>query len=47
MAALATTMEISRRMFRESGALSTRSMVESLVLHAIVLALLMLLGHQC
>jgi membrane protein involved in colicin uptake len=34
-------MEISR--FRESGALSTRSMVESLVLHG-VLALLMLLG---
>jgi hypothetical protein len=41
---LATTMEISRRMFRESGALSTRSMVESLVLHVIMLALLMLLG---
>jgi membrane protein involved in colicin uptake len=37
-----TTMEIGR--FRESGALSTRSMVESLVLHAIVLALLLLLG---
>jgi hypothetical protein len=37
-----TTMEVSR--FRESGAPSTRSMVESLVLHAIVLALLMLLG---
>jgi len=37
-------MEISRRMFRESGAPSTRSMVESLVLHVIVLALLMLLG---
>ena len=35
-------MEISR--FRESGALSTRSMVESLVLHAILLALLLLLG---
>jgi hypothetical protein len=35
-------MEISR--FRESRALSTRSMVESLVLHAIVLALLMVLG---
>ena len=31
-------------MFRESGAPSTRSMVESLVLHVIVLALLMLLG---
>jgi hypothetical protein len=37
-------MEISRRMFRESGAPSTRSMVESLVLHVIVLALVMLLG---
>jgi len=37
-----TTMEIGR--FRESGALSTRSMVESLVLHAVVLALLLLLG---
>src|SRR5262249_8178305 len=33
-------MEISRS--REFGALSTRSMVESLVLHAIVLALLLL-----
>src|SRR5215470_18079573 len=33
-------MEIGR--FRESGALSTRSMVESLVLHAIMLALLLL-----
>lgn len=37
---MVTTMEISR--FRESGAVSTRSMVESLVLHVIVLALLML-----
>jgi hypothetical protein len=37
---LVTTMEISR--FRESGALSTRSMVESLVLHVIVLALFLL-----
>jgi len=36
-----TTMEIGR--FRESGAMSTRSMVESLVLH-VVLALLLLLG---
>jgi uncharacterized membrane protein YgcG len=36
-------MEISRRMLRESGAPSTRSMVESLVLHVIVLALMMLL----
>ncbi|HEY6293306.1 MAG TPA: AgmX/PglI C-terminal domain-containing protein [Terriglobia bacterium] len=36
-------MEISRRVFRESGAPSTRSMVESLVIHAIV-ALLMLVG---
>jgi hypothetical protein len=35
-------MEISR--FRESGAPSTRSMVESLVVHAIVLALLMLVA---
>jgi hypothetical protein len=39
---LATTMEIGR--FRESGVLSTRSMVESLVLHAIVLALLLFLA---
>jgi len=37
-------MEISRGMFRESGAPSTRSMVESVVLHVILLALLMLLG---
>jgi hypothetical protein len=37
-------MEISRRMFRESGAPSARSMVESLVVHVIVLALLMLVG---
>src|SRR6516165_10899024 len=36
-------MEISPRMFRESGAPSTRSMVESLVLHVVV-ALLMLLA---
>jgi len=42
LATTATTMEIGR--FRESGALSTRSMVESLVLHAIVLALLGLLA---
>ena len=41
---MVTTMEIGRRMFRESGALSARSMVESLVFHAIMLALLMLLG---
>jgi hypothetical protein len=39
---LATTMEIGR--FRESGALSARSMVESLVLHAIMLALLLLVA---
>jgi len=39
-----TTMEIGRRMFRESGALSPRSMVESLLLHVIMLALLMLVG---
>src|SRR5215472_2086527 len=37
-------MEMSPRMLRESGALSTRSMVESLVLHGIFLALLMLIG---
>jgi hypothetical protein len=37
-------MESSRSMFTESGALSRRSMVESLVLHAILLALLMLLA---
>jgi hypothetical protein len=41
---LVTTMEIGRGTFRESGALSARGMVESLVLHAIVLALLMLVG---
>ncbi len=39
-----TTMEIGRRMFRESGAPSARSMVESLVLHVLLAALLMLLG---
>jgi hypothetical protein len=39
-----TTMEIGRHMSKESGVLSIRSMVESLVLHAIVLALLMLLA---
>ena len=39
-----TTMEIGRDTFRKSGALSARSMVESLVLHAIVLALLLLLA---
>jgi hypothetical protein len=37
-------MEISRGVFRESGAPSTRSMVESFVIHVIMLALLMLLG---
>jgi membrane protein involved in colicin uptake len=37
-------MEIGRPMLRESGALSARSMVESLVVHAVLLALLMLLG---
>ncbi len=42
MATTATTMEIGR--FRESGALSARSMVESLVLHAIMLALLLLVA---
>ena len=35
-------MEISR--FRESGGPSARSMVESIVLHVILLALLMLVG---
>ena len=39
---MVTTMEIGR--FKESGALSARSMVESLVLHAIMLALLLLLA---
>jgi hypothetical protein len=39
-----TTMESSRSMFTESGVLSRRSMVESLVLHAILLALLMIVG---
>ena len=39
-----TTMESSGSMFRESGVLSRRSMVESLVLHAILLALLMIVG---
>src|SRR5215813_7727229 len=37
-------MEIGRRMFRESGAPSARSMVESIVLHVVVLALLVLVG---
>jgi hypothetical protein len=41
---LATTMEIGRPMYRESGAPSARSMVESLVVHVVLLALLMLLG---
>jgi hypothetical protein len=39
-----TTMAIDRRMFRESGALTTRSMAESLLLHIIMLALLMIVG---
>jgi uncharacterized membrane protein YgcG len=39
-----TTMESSGSMFTESGVLSRRSMVESLVLHAILLALLMIVG---
>jgi hypothetical protein len=39
-----TTMETGRRMFRESGSPSARSMVESVVLHVLVLALVMLLG---
>jgi len=37
-------MAIDRRMFRESGALNTRSMAESLLLHIIMLALLMIVG---
>ncbi len=37
-------MEISRHMFRESGAPSARSMVESVVLHALVLGLLVLVS---
>ena len=41
---MATTMEIGRHMFRDSGAPSTRSMVESVVLHALVLGLLMLVS---
>ena len=39
-----TTMAIDRRMFRESGALTTRSMAESLLLHIIMMALLMIVG---
>ena len=41
---MATTMEIGRHMFRESGAPSTRSMVESVVLHVLLLGLLMLVS---
>jgi uncharacterized membrane protein YgcG len=41
---VATTMEIGRHMFKESGAPSVRSMVESVVLHALVLGLLMLVS---
>jgi len=41
---LVTTMEIGRHMFKESGAPSTRSMVESVVLHGVVLGLLMLVS---
>ena len=37
-------MEIGRHMFKESGAPSTRSMVESVVLHALVLGLLVLVS---
>jgi hypothetical protein len=37
-------MEISRRIFKKSGALSARSMVESIVLHVVMLGLLMLVG---
>ena len=39
-----TTMEIGRHMFKESGAPSARSMVESVVLHALVLGLLLLVS---
>jgi hypothetical protein len=39
-----TTMEIGRHMFKESGAPSVRSMAESMVLHALVLGLLMLVS---
>jgi len=41
---LVTTMEFGRRMFRESGAPSARSMTESLMLHALMLGLLMLVS---
>jgi hypothetical protein len=41
---VATTMEFGRHMFRESGAPSTRSMVESVVLHAVLLGLVMLVS---
>src|SRR5215469_15733281 len=44
VAALVTTMEIGRHMFKESGAPSARSMVESVVLHALVLGLLVLVS---
>lgn len=39
-----TTMEIGRDTFTKSGALSARSMVESFLLHTIMLALLLLLA---
>jgi hypothetical protein len=41
---LVTTMEFGGRMFRESGGPSARSMAESLVLHALMLGLLMLVS---
>ena len=41
---MTTTMEIGRHMFKESGAPSIRSMAESMVLHALVLGLLMLVS---
>ena len=41
---MVTTMEIGRHMFKESGAPSIRSMAESMVLHALVLGLLMLVS---
>ena len=41
---MTTTMETGRHMFKESEAPSVRSMVESVVLHALVLGLLMLVS---
>ena len=41
-----TAIETGRRMFRTSGAPSSRSMLKSLALHVLVLALLMLIPGQ-